>query len=107
MRKKISFILLVLTILLLASKAIAATPAERVKYAKTIEECYLTSGVDIYVRAIGNNKTTLSLRYILLGRPMMYQTVNDEFFMNTLKETGFKKIHFTNGRNYEWTCPIE
>ncbi len=79
----------------------------RADYAATLENRYLKNGMDFTVRANGDKKTTLTLSYVLMSRPTVYNLVNDLVFIPSLADLGFKIVVFTDGYNSTWRYNID
>ena len=62
---------------------------------------------DMYVRTSGPGNTTITFRYVLMSRPMVYNLVNDAGFMAKLRSLGFKKAVFTDGYDETWTQVVD
>lgn len=78
------------------------TISRRQSYANEMETRMLEQYQDFYVRTSGVNQTTLTIRYVLMSRPFVYNLINDGKFMGRLRELGFKKVVFTDGYDQTW-----
>jgi hypothetical protein len=74
----------------------------REQYADELERKMLKEGQDFVVRVSGQNKTAITIRYVLMSRPFVYKLVNDSEFMERLRTLGFKKATFTDGYWQTW-----
>ena len=90
--------------------AIADAKANNVEgrddYAGTSERNFLANGMDVSARTSGPKHTTLTLSYVLMGRPTVYQLVNDPTFLSTLSDLGFKMVVFTDGYDSTWRYDV-
>lgn len=89
-----------------AQMRIANNVAARTSFADQLERTYLGKGMDVTVRTSGSKKTTLTLSYVLMGRPTVYQLGNDEDFLSSLRGIGFKMIVFTDGYDSTWKLDL-
>ncbi|MBA4390411.1 MAG: hypothetical protein C0399_05690 [Syntrophus sp. (in: bacteria)] len=74
----------------------------RLDFADELETGYLRKGMDVKVRLLGKDKTTIKLEYVLFSRPLIYQLTNETGLMSTLKSKGFKKVIFDDIYNHTW-----
>lgn len=86
--------------------ALAANFSPRRDFATTIEENFLKRGFDVVMKTSGDNHQTLTMRYILMNRPFLYQIVNETDFLQNCKRLGFKQIVFTNGYDDTWRYDV-
>lgn len=89
-----------------AAQEVADNDTGRQSYASTLEQTYLKNGMDVTVRTSGAKGSTLTIKYMLLGRPDVYQLVNDDSFLPTLKGLGFRRVVFTDGYDATWSYDI-
>jgi len=75
----------------------------RKEIAAGLERQYLDNGADVYVTTSGSNHTTLRIKWVLMSRPEVYDTINRTREMDTFKALGFKEIVFSNGFGDAWT----
>ena len=78
----------------------------RVRYATTAEDLFLRRGMDVVVRTSGDRHTTVTFKYVLMGRPTVYQMINDASFVSLIKGLGFKTVVFTDGFDSTWQFNI-
>jgi len=71
----------------------------RKNYAKQLELNYLEAGMDIEVSVSGKNQTTITLKNILLSRPVIYKLNKDGELLSKFKSLGFNKAIFSDGYN--------
>ncbi|MFZ5447991.1 MAG: hypothetical protein ACOZFS_05075 [Thermodesulfobacteriota bacterium] len=71
----------------------------RKNYVKQLELNYLEAGLDIEVSISGKNQTTITLKNILLSRPVIYKLTKDGELLSKFKSLGFKKAVFSDGYN--------
>jgi hypothetical protein len=88
------------------TKQIANDSQSRVDYAAAAEIRYLKDSMDVTVRASGAKKTTLTLTYVLMGRPTVFNMVNDANFVSIINGLGFKTVIFSDGFNSSWRYGI-
>jgi hypothetical protein len=68
-------------------------------YAKIAEKRLLNRGIDAYVTVTRpNHNTTMTIKYVLMSRPLMTMIMDDEF-VSELKSIGYAKVIFTNGEH--------
>lgn len=85
---------------------VASLMPKRIQFAKQYEQLMLEKGLDVYASAIGNNKTTFRIKFILTSRPLVYKLINDASFTGQLKDLGFKKFVMTDGYNDTWNTDL-
>lgn len=93
-----------------ADQAVVPTPQtliERKSYAEKSELNSLKSGMDIQWIVQGKNGTTLKIQYVLMGRPLAYNLLNNSSLVETWKNLGFKTVILTDGFNSTWVCKLE
>ena len=78
----------------------------RKDFADQAERQYLLQGMDVHLEARGRDADTLYLKFVLLGRPDVYQFSTDSDLQAKLRELGFKKAIFTDGYDETWTVNI-
>lgn len=91
----------------LATAALETNPKPRQDYASAREVAFLKQGMDVSVRTGGVHATTLTLSYVLMGRPTVFNLVNDSAFMGAIDELGFKTVIFTDGYDHTWTYDVK
>jgi hypothetical protein len=72
---------------------------KRINYVKQLELNYLEAGMDIEVSISGKNQTTITLKNILLSRPVIYKLTKNGELLSKFKSLGFKKAVFSDGYN--------
>ena len=70
------------------------------------ERHFLDAGFDMHVSLSGQNKTTVTFKYVLMSRPTVYQITKDGGFMDQLRSRGFRKVIFTDGYDESWTVGL-
>jgi hypothetical protein len=80
---------------------------QRKSYAATLEDAYLRKGQDFKIRTEGKDATTLRIQWVLIGRPFVYNAINDRELMLRWKLMGFRTIVFSDGYNNTWRQKIE
>jgi len=80
--------------------------AERRSYAATLEDAYLKKGQDFRIRAEGHDATVLRIQWVLIGRPFVYNAINDRDLMLRWQLMGFKTVIFSDGFDNTWRQPI-
>ena len=78
----------------------------RAKYADEAERLFLDQGLDFHVTVSGRSNTTISFKYVLMSRPIVYKMQNDTNLMQRLREMGFKKLIMTDGFYETWTFDL-
>lgn len=86
----------------LAAERVANDSSGRSAYASRTEEDFLKKGMDVTVRVGGKKNTTLTISYVLMGRPTVYNLINDPDYIDRLKKLGFKVVVFTDGYDHTW-----
>lgn len=69
----------------------------RENMARNMENAMLSEGKDMVIRASGKFGTTLRIKYIFCGRPMMHQLINNRELVSNLREAGFEKVTCYDG----------
>lgn len=75
----------------------------RALYASKLEQIFVEHGMDVTVRAYGANKDRLSLKYVLMSKPLVYKFENEMKFSEQARMFNFKKIIYTDGYDSTWT----
>jgi hypothetical protein len=78
----------------------------RKEYASDLETRYLKAGTDMHISTAGAKGTTLVIRYVLIGRPFVFNTLSDEKIVENWKGAGFSGVRFTDGYSQTWTCDL-
>ena len=92
-----------------ANPVFPATAAGRKQASAALERFMLGRGVDTYISVSGKDNTTLTVKYVLMSRPAVYQLVNDQNergFMPMVRDLGFRKLVFTDGFKDTWTVDV-
>jgi hypothetical protein len=89
-----------------AALAHKTTPAERKRYVEELEKGFLARGMDVELKVSGRDNTTLTMRYVFVNRPFVYQMMNDPLVFASKQADGFTKIVFTDGYFKTWTCDL-
>jgi hypothetical protein len=71
--------------------------ALREAYASSLEEIFVRTGIDAEVRAVGDAKKTLRIKYALMSQPLVYKFQNEIKIDNQAKNATFAKLVYTNG----------
>ena len=79
----------------------------RKSYAAEMEDKYLRAGQDFTIRAQGKNSTILYIRWVLIGRPFVYNAINDRSIMGQWRLLGFKTVIFTDGYDHTWRQKVQ
>ena len=79
----------------------------RKSYAADLEDAYLKKGQDFKIRTEGKDATTLRIQWVLIGRPFVYNSINDRELMLRWKLMGFRTVVFSDGYNNTWRQRIE
>ncbi len=78
----------------------------RRSFVREAEEKFLKNGQDVYVSLSGPKETTITFRYVLISRPVVYSVTNDDAFMARLRLLGFRKAVFTDGYFNTWRIDV-
>jgi hypothetical protein len=78
----------------------------RKEYANDLETSYLKKGMDVQVTVAGTKGTMLVIRYVLVSRPLVFNTLNDRKVVATWKDAGFTAVRFTDGSFRTWICDL-
>ena len=70
--------------------------------AKTLEDNLLDEGYNVDVRAIGNDHTTLHIKWILVSKALAHQLSNQGDFFRNARSVGFKRVEITDGYDETW-----
>lgn len=84
------------------AQMIADDAAGRATHARSMEELMLRNWYDTTVRVSGPKNTTLTITYVLISRPLVYNLINGENFLPNLRERGFKQLILTDGYGKTW-----
>jgi hypothetical protein len=87
----------------LLKEALAESRSARKSYADTYERGLLLAGEDVTVRTQGKNADTLSITYVLIGRPFVYQLMNDRELNSKWISLGFKTVRLSDGYDKSWS----
>ena len=68
----------------------------RGRYAIEAEKAALDEGYDMHFRTYGPKKTTLEIRYALMGRVFAYKFMNSDSSIANIESMGFRKVVFVN-----------
>lgn len=74
--------------------------ADRVAYAKLLENNFLDESMDVTVTTGGSRDRTLSLKYILAGRVFAHQLQENDAFWDNMKKLGFTRVDLSDGYDY-------
>lgn len=72
----------------------------RKRFAKNIDITFLKAGSDVGVAASGPKNTVLTISYVLMNRPLVYQIETQSRFLQNAWDAGFKKVILTDGRSF-------
>jgi hypothetical protein len=82
------------------------TAAERKLFIEELEKEFLARGMDVELKVSGRENTTLTMRYVFINRPFVYQMMNDPKVFASKRADGFTKVIFTDGYFKTWTCDL-
>jgi hypothetical protein len=85
----------------------AAVRIVRLAYAENYEKQLLASGYDYVVRAQGPNADTLSVTFVLVNRPFVYNIENDADLNKQWSSLGFKKVRLGDGFDSSWSYSLK
>lgn len=79
---------------------------KRMAFTNTTESTYLLRGMDVHLEVRGANADTFYMKYALLGRPDVYQFINNQHLMANMKQMGFKRAILTDGYDKTWNLDL-
>ncbi|HMN14882.1 hypothetical protein [Geobacter anodireducens] len=79
----------------------------RKKFAKEYERQLLDKGMDAYVSTQGKDSSTLKIKWVLVGRPLVHKMINDEHVVGNLQSLGFTKLVMSDGYDSSWTIDLK
>ena len=71
-----------------------------------MERKMLSEGHNFKFTISGPEKTVLTVKYVLMSRPLVYKLTNESDFLSNMREAGFKKVVFTDGYYESWTYDL-
>lgn len=71
-----------------------------------MEKKLLSEGMDATVTVAGPEKTTITFKYVLFSRPLVYKLTNETEFLQNMRDAGFRKVIFTDGYYNTWTYDL-
>lgn len=71
-----------------------------------MERKMLSEGHDFQFSLSGPEKNVLTVKYVLMSRPLVYKLTNESDFLTNMKKAGFTKIIFTDGFRESWTYDL-
>lgn len=80
---------------------------QRVNFASQYERELLSKGMDVDVTVSGPEKKTFKMKYILLGRPLVYKLTVEGQMLESLHAMGFTKVILTDGHDNIWTYDLK
>jgi uncharacterized protein YyaL (SSP411 family) len=80
--------------------------ASREAFANEAERHFLDQGMDFYITVGGASKTTITFKYVLMSRPLVYKIQQEESFIQRLRQEGFRKLILTDGYDDTWTINL-
>jgi len=78
----------------------------REAHASALEEVFISTGMDARVSAIGSNKSTLRIKFVLMSQPLVYKLQQEGLVSLRAKELDFKKVIYTDGYDNSWTVDL-
>jgi hypothetical protein len=88
-------------------QSLAESRSARISYAGDYERALLQDGEDATVRAQGKNADTLSITYVLINRPFVYQLMNNQELNSRWIALGFKTVRLSDGYEKSWSYKPE
>ena len=70
--------------------------------AQTLENKLLDEGYNVDVKAIGNDHTTLHIKWILVSKVLAHQLSQEGSFFSNARAVGFKRVEITDGYDETW-----
>ncbi len=92
---------------LAAKEAAGEARGKRLRFATEYERGLLQAGMDATVRAEGKNADTLTITFVLVNRPLVYNMINDSATMSEWSSLGFKKVRFSDGYESSWSQSLQ
>ena len=80
----------------------ALNRALRDSMAQTLENKLLDEGYNVDVKAIGNDHTTLHIKWILVSKVLAHQLSQEGSFFSNARAVGFKRVEITDGYDETW-----
>lgn len=75
-----------------------ATDADgRARFVDNLDTLSLKAGKDANYKVSGPKNTVLTMTYVMINRPFVYNLVNENRFLERAWEAGFKRVVFRNG----------
>jgi len=74
--------------------------------AEQMEQRMLSQGMDMQFTTSGADNSTLTIKYVLMSRPLVYKLTNESDFLSNMRNAGFRKVIFTDGYNESWTYDL-
>lgn len=78
----------------------------RVRMASSMEEKMLDGGLNVNVRAIGKDQTTLRIEWILVSKVVAHQMSKQGDLFSNARQAGFKRVEITDGYNETWSWTL-
>ena len=69
------------------------TALERKLVVEELEKVFLAQGMDVELKVSGWENTTLTMRYVFINRPFVYQMMNDPKVFASKRADGFHQDH--------------
>jgi len=69
----------------------------RILFASTLEDSNMKNGLNMTVKATGSDAKTLTMKYALMSKTLVYQLQNEHNIDDSAKAAGFKNLVMTNG----------
>jgi hypothetical protein len=85
---------------------IAENASGRAQYASTMETRLLKQYMDATVRVGGTKNTTLTIEYVLMNRPLVYNLITDATIRDAIGRQGFKVVVLTDGYDHTWRFAV-
>lgn len=80
--------------------------AARQLVVEQMEKRMLSAGHDFSFTLSGSEKKVLTVKYVLMSRPLVYQVTNESDFLSSLRDAGFTKVIFTDGYYERWSFDL-
>jgi len=78
----------------------------RILYASALEHLYLEKGMDVTVRAEGNQNRQLRMTYVLMSRPLVYKLHNHDSFEQAAGIFGFRTVIYSDVFDKYWSIDL-
>lgn len=71
-----------------------------------MERKMLSEGYDFTFSTSGAEDDVLTIKFVLMSRPIVYKLTNESDFLQNMKKVGLKKVIFTDGYGDSWSFDL-